>query len=208
MNSPENLVTIHTKSVDLPLYQSIKQVRGAKIVNINIDTNHFGDKLQFWDIRKGCRPQNEDGSCCVVLEVGDVHAFVILSLDFYKRHRPQVGGWLVDYGNGYKSYSRSDAFEPCHVLLGDAAHQFDSVTDDLPTALSTLFRMTLVLSTDDAWNRAVGNPAGSDASARNSYLNRFKTYCKNLWMTHPDRIKADSYNKDLADALTPVQESK
>ena len=42
---------------------------------------------------------------------------VALSLAFIERHKPEAGGYLVEYEDGYKSYSPDQAFERGYTRL-------------------------------------------------------------------------------------------
>jgi hypothetical protein len=74
---------------DMPRYQSHKIVRGAKITSINSDATG----------RTELSLLGADGALAVV------------GLDWMKHFAPELGGYLVEYENGYVSYSPADAFE-------------------------------------------------------------------------------------------------
>lgn len=71
----------------LPMYRCHKVVRAAKILAIG---------------SYGLRVDAGDPQICLTLRMPD---------DWLERHRPEVGGYLVVYEDGYKSYSPAAAFE-------------------------------------------------------------------------------------------------
>jgi hypothetical protein len=84
----------------LPLYQSIKKVRGAKIALI------IGS-LDVSDVR-------------LTLEVGSELMDFDVSGTYMLKHNPTVGGYYVLYEDGYESFSPADAFEKGNVLINDS----------------------------------------------------------------------------------------
>lgn len=78
--------------LNLPLYQSHKQVRGARITAIT---------------RRGLKNEKR---VLVFGELGrDVE--VEISDEWFDRHKPERGGYYVVYADGYTSFSPPDAFE-------------------------------------------------------------------------------------------------
>lgn len=73
----------------LPEYKSHKTVRAAKITAF----------------RQNGEPDMPD------LVLGEVGSIVTLLPDWHQKHNPQVGGYLVQYEDGYQSYSPAKAFE-------------------------------------------------------------------------------------------------
>ena len=43
---------------------------------------------------------------------------VVVDGAFMEKHRPQIGGYLVIYADGYKSFSPEKAFEEGYTLIG------------------------------------------------------------------------------------------
>ncbi|ROM29302.1 hypothetical protein BK645_10050 [Pseudomonas protegens] len=41
-----------------------------------------------------------------------------VSAKYLEKHKPQVGGYFVEYEGGYKSFSPADAFEAGNTLIG------------------------------------------------------------------------------------------
>ena len=76
------------KTTELPKYVCHKQVRAAKIKAIEYD---------------------DKGAVITPAEcgLGDIR----VGLDFLHRHSPQVGGYFVQYEDGYTSFSPAKAFE-------------------------------------------------------------------------------------------------
>jgi hypothetical protein len=74
---------------DLPLYRCHKIVRAAKITALRQNGNHDMPDLVL----------------------GDIGGIVTLLPDWHAKHKPQVGGYLVQYDDGYTSFSPAKAFE-------------------------------------------------------------------------------------------------
>ena len=58
-----------------------------------------------------------DGS--VTLVAKDSGAFNVTK-EWFERHEPQIGGYLVRYQDGYTSYSPAQAFEDGYTLIKEA----------------------------------------------------------------------------------------
>lgn len=56
------------------------------------------------------------------------HSFQV-SLEYYNKHKPQPGGYFVQYADGYQSFSPAQAFEEGYTLITQAA---DGVPDQTP----------------------------------------------------------------------------
>ncbi len=76
-------------STELPLYQCHKQVRAAKITGF----------------RQNGQTDMPD------LLLGEIGGIVTLLPDWHAKHKPQIGGYYVEYEDGYKSYSPAVPFE-------------------------------------------------------------------------------------------------
>lgn len=87
MNAPE---------IQMPLYQSHKHVRAAKIVSV--------------DPAEGRMQIDIDG------QVGGV----AIGDDWMAKHEPQPGGYLVMYDDGYMSYSPGQAFEKGNTRIDES----------------------------------------------------------------------------------------
>lgn len=82
--------------LELPLYQCHKQVRAAKIIDIE---SHESDGV---------------GSHTMVLAP---QGRVFLTDAWKDRFNPEVGGYYVVYEDGYTSYSPTEAFEKGYTLI-------------------------------------------------------------------------------------------
>jgi hypothetical protein len=79
-------------NMNLPLYTCHKQVRAAKIMSI--------------------RPLQEDYTQALQLELGtNVPSDLTVDIEWVQKHRPQAGGYLIQYADGYTSYSPAAPFE-------------------------------------------------------------------------------------------------
>lgn len=84
----------------LPQFQCIKKVRAGKIVEIArpIDTT--------------------TGEVDLKLVAGKgTHHTVRVTMGYVNQHRPQVGGYFVEYDGGHQSFSPADVFEKGYVEL-------------------------------------------------------------------------------------------
>ncbi|MFZ2306826.1 MAG: hypothetical protein WAW73_20320 [Rhodoferax sp.] len=79
----------------MPAYKSHKTVRAAKITAF----------------RKNGNPDMPD------LVLGDIGCIVSLLADWHQKHKPQVGGYLVQYEDGYQSFSPAKAFEEGYIRI-------------------------------------------------------------------------------------------
>lgn len=79
----------------LPTYQCHKRVQAAKITSI---------------------PHPLNGGLVVQLPAG-AERLVPVPDSFWARNKPQVGGYLVKYEDGYQSYSPAAAFESGYTLV-------------------------------------------------------------------------------------------
>lgn len=84
---------------DLPRYRCHKVVQAAKIVSINAT---FRDRR----VVRGA----------VTLKLDGDHKVDVMA-DWVLRHKPQVGGYYVDYADGYSSYSPAEAFESGYTRI-------------------------------------------------------------------------------------------
>ena len=77
--------------VELPLYQSHKRVRAAKITEIE--------------------SHESDGRGSHTMIFGEIDGSKFLSDEWKDRFKPEVGGYYVVYDDGYSSFSPAKAFE-------------------------------------------------------------------------------------------------
>lgn len=75
--------------MELPAYRSHKIVRAAKITAFRQNGE--------WDMPD--------------LVLGEIGGIVTLLPDWHTKHQPHVGGYYVQYEDGYKSFSPAKAFE-------------------------------------------------------------------------------------------------
>lgn len=83
---------------ELPKYKSRKEVWALKIKDI-IDPNNA-----------------TDGSRQIVPEDEGFAPFCVSEF-FMGKHEPQIGGYYVQYKDGYSSYSPAEAFESGYTLI-------------------------------------------------------------------------------------------
>lgn len=84
-----------TSDIQLPLYQSHKQVRAAKITKVN---------------------HNEGILNSLTVQIGSHSATIPVSEEWLERHNPKPNGYYVLYKDGYESWSPEEAFEEGYTL--------------------------------------------------------------------------------------------
>lgn len=93
-------------STPMPQYQSHKKVWALKIASLSYDKDAA--------IADGNR--ETDGSAVITpAEAG--YAPFIVNADYVKRHVPKVGGYYVQYEDGYVSYSPAEPFESGYTRI-------------------------------------------------------------------------------------------
>jgi hypothetical protein len=87
-----------TNSREMPRYKCHKEVWALKIRTIE-DPNHAtdGSRLLFFE---------EPGYSPICVEG-----------DFMRKHKPEPGGYFVQYADGYKSFSPAKAFEEGYTKI-------------------------------------------------------------------------------------------
>jgi len=88
--------------VELPRWKSHKEVHAFKITKI---------------VRDGEGENREtDGSATLYHDEGYFMP-VKVDAEYMRKHKPQVGGYYVQYNDGYKSWSPAEAFEEGYTRL-------------------------------------------------------------------------------------------
>lgn len=82
--------------VQLPLYQCHKTVRAAKITEI--------------------QEHESDGTGSSTMIFGEIGGSKFLTDAWKERFKPEVGGYFVQYEDGYTSYSPAKSFEEGYTL--------------------------------------------------------------------------------------------
>jgi len=84
---------------EMPRYKCHKEVWALKIADIIFDSEL-------------ARSENRetDGSA-MITPVESGYAPFQVNREYVRKHNPQVGGYFVQYKDGYKSFSPSEAFE-------------------------------------------------------------------------------------------------
>lgn len=88
---------------NLPQYKSQKIVGAAKIIDIEKDIDKANDENR-----------ETDGSAVLVCENPlPPHDAINIRVthEYVNKHNPQVGGYFVEYEDGYASWSPAEAFE-------------------------------------------------------------------------------------------------
>lgn len=83
---------------ELPFFRCHKVVRAGKIKElVACDGLNLGKyAISFDDITRGAR---------------------IVDSEWFLKHKPAVGGYYVEYPDGYKSYSPAEAFEKGYSII-------------------------------------------------------------------------------------------
>lgn len=77
------------ESKEMPLYQCHKQVRALQVKEVKL---HKDGAVEVDVVEEGFAP-------------------VIVTAEWFGKHKPVSGGYLVRYGDGYLSFSPQTAFE-------------------------------------------------------------------------------------------------
>lgn len=91
-----------TAEIELPQYQSHKKVWALKIAAIKRDAE--GEEHE------------SDGSATIT-PTEERYASFKVDRDYMNKHKPTVGGYYVQYPDGYKSFSPAQAFEECYTKV-------------------------------------------------------------------------------------------
>ena len=86
-------------TVEMPRYKCHKEVWALKIAGIEYDHD-----------KANAEKRETDGSAIITPEENGYAPFKV-DHDYVRKHNPQVGGYFVQYKDGYKSFSPADAFE-------------------------------------------------------------------------------------------------
>lgn len=107
----------------MPKYQCHKQVWALKIKTVAVHAS--GDpamsdaKFQASDDFQGAH----------LIPCEDGFAPVHVSADWFRKHKPEVGGYYVVYEDGYKSYSPAASFESGYSLARPVLTEADALAD-------------------------------------------------------------------------------
>jgi len=86
----------------MPKYKSHKEVWALKIKSI---------------VRDGEGENSETDGSAMITPEEDGYAPFRVEPEYMQKHKPQVGGYFVQYEGGYKSFSPSGAFEDGYSLI-------------------------------------------------------------------------------------------
>lgn len=67
--------------------------------------------LRIKEIKSDVMPTNLPGGSWSLYPVEDGYAPIEVSHDWFVKHKPEEGGYFVEYEDGYKSFSPQAAFE-------------------------------------------------------------------------------------------------
>lgn len=89
-------------SIEMPKYKCHKEVWALKIKSI---------------VRDGEGENREtDGSAMITPEEEGFAPFKV-DFEYMRKHKPQVGGYFVQYEDGYKSFSPAEPFESGYTKI-------------------------------------------------------------------------------------------
>lgn len=97
-------------STPMPMYVCHKKVWALKIKEIVIAPRPTIEELQV--ILDG----GPEGSAAYLIPEGHFGP-IMVSKEFMQKHEPKVGGYYVQYRNGYVSFSPAEAFEEGYARL-------------------------------------------------------------------------------------------
>lgn len=82
---------------ELPKYVCHKEVRAARIIDVRLDA----------------APE----SVLTLLLPDDSRVRVVVDREYMQKHKPQLGGYFVQYDDGYRSFSPCQPFEAGYTLV-------------------------------------------------------------------------------------------
>ena len=91
--------------MELPKYQSHKQVWAFKIKKIVLDSDLAREENRETNGKATITPEN------------DAYAPFDVDGSYLRKHEPKEGGYYVVYEDGYKSFSPADVFEKGYSKL-------------------------------------------------------------------------------------------
>lgn len=113
-----------TANREMPKYLCHKQVWALKIKTVAVhasgDTAVSDAEFQASDAFQGAQ----------LIPVEDGYAPFHVSADWFRKHKPEAGGYYVVYEDGYKSYSPASAFESGYSLIPPAPTHQQRVMDE------------------------------------------------------------------------------
>lgn len=80
---------------EMPRYKSHKQVWALKIA----------------EIIEPAEPNNETDGSRIIIPADEGYGAFRVDREYVSKHKPQVGGYFVQYADGYKSWSPAQPFE-------------------------------------------------------------------------------------------------
>lgn len=89
----------------MPRYKSHKEVWALKIAAIDLDSTKAAGE-----------GRETDGSAMITPFDEGFTPFRV-DREYVRKHNPQVGGYYVEYKDGYKSWSPADVFEDGYTLI-------------------------------------------------------------------------------------------
>jgi len=91
--------------MEMPRYKCHKEVWALKIAEVQLDSD------------KACEEGREtDGSALLVIE-DEGFSPVRVDHSYMHKHKPEAGGYYVQYQDGYTSFSPADAFESGYTRI-------------------------------------------------------------------------------------------
>ena len=102
----EKAIAAQGASTPMPQYKSHKKVWALKIASISYDADAA--------IADGNR--ETDGSAVITPKESGFAPFIVTA-DYVRRHKPEAGGYFVQYEDGYTSFSPAKAFEEGYTRI-------------------------------------------------------------------------------------------
>lgn len=95
---------------EMPRYKCHKEVWALRIKDM--ERIHMDDSIKIYPVENGYSP-------------------FVVSQDFFTKHNPRIGGYIVQYEDGYRSYSPAAAFESGYTLIKDNLKRKENMGDEL-----------------------------------------------------------------------------
>ena len=101
----EEKATYEKNQIEMPKYKSHKSVWALKIKEISFDS----------DLAK--KENRETTGCATITPEEKGYVPFEVNCQYVHKHKPEVGGYFVQYKDGYQSFSPAKAFEEGYTLI-------------------------------------------------------------------------------------------
>lgn len=82
----------------------------------SMELPRYASHKQVWALKIQAIATNPDGSGVMVPE-DERYAAINLEAEYMSKHQPKIGGYYIQYKDGYKSFSPAEPFEEGYTLI-------------------------------------------------------------------------------------------